>query len=294
MSSRIPTAAGTFYPSTPNELIRTLDKVFKEHSFGPQSLPDKTKQTNLVKGAIIPHAGIDYSGMCAAHTYKKIKESDNYDLFIILGFNHRGIEYGDICTTNKDWMTPLGHAKIDYDFIERLTNNSNVILNNSVFEDEHSIEVQLPFLQYLYKNEFRFVPISIPSGTDHKSFGRALKKNIDESGKKVCIIASSDFTHYGDNFGYVPFRDHILEKIKALDFKAIEHIKVLDSNGFLGYIRENDATICGKDAIALLIETLSSSVNRIEIVSYYTSGELMGNHDHSVSYAGIIFEKVGF
>lgn len=293
-SRRIPTAAGSFYPSNPQDLVKSIERSFLNTPFGPGKLPGEVNNKSTpIKGVIVPHAGYSYSGMCAAHAYKRIKECDDYDLFIVLGFSHMGNERGLISTMDKDWMTPLGHAHVDGEFVSLLTDDTGIHINESAFESEHSIEVQLPFLQYLFRNEFKFVPISIPSGIDHKIVGQRIRDVIKKSGKKVCIIASSDFTHYGENFGYAPFRDHIIDNIRRLDKKAIEYIKTLDTSGFLSFIRDNDATICGREPIALIMEILNPMVNRIELVNYYTSGELMGTYEHSVSYASILFEKVG-
>ncbi len=286
---RKPVVAGKFYEMHPEMLKEQIEKCFR-HELGP-GMPDMNKANDSLKGAVIPHAGYMFSGMCAAHAFKQIREAGEYDLFIILGFSHGQLDSNEITTTKEDWETPLGKVRIDRDFIDRLLEFDFVSECEKAHEYEHSIEVQLPFLQYLY-GEINFVPLSIADNCNIEKAAEKINEVIEKQNKKVCIIASSDFTHYGPSFGFVPFKENIKKNLQNLDIGAIDEIKVVNSKGFLNYIIGTNATICGKQPIALLLEILKNKVNRIEALSYYTSGDLLKDYTNSVSYASIIFEDI--
>lgn len=278
---RKPIVASQFYEGTTKALVEEVRNCFTS-KFGPGSLPEK-KISKEIKGAIVPHAGYFYSGAGASHVYKALAESKKPDLFLIFGPNHTGLGQTSICL--DDFETPLGIAKVDKEFGNALIKNSNLENNPSVHQYEHSIEVQIPFLQYVLK-DFMFLPIVISSAAYLDDIAEAIKKTIKETKKKVCLIASSDFTHYGFSYGYAPFSDNIRENIEKLDNGAIEYIKKMDSNGFLSYINKTGATICGYLPIALLLKTLEQG--KVELLNYYMSGDVVNDYSTSVSYASIV------
>lgn len=277
---REPIVAGQFYPDNKTELIidikKTLDKIDVV----------KKKYDSLL-GAIVPHAGYMYSGIGATQSLSMIKEE--IDTFIILGFSHSGYGKGPICLSQNDWKTPLGICQIDKDIANELLTNNIAITDEDAHNYEHSIEVQLPFLQYLFK-KFTIVPLSVSNKCNFKEIGIKIANIIKKQDKKICVIASSDFTHFGLNYGYVPFSDNIKENIKKLDMGAIEFIKDLDSDGFIDYINKTNATICGQNPIALQIEIMKSlDANKGKLIKYYTSGDVSGDYSNSVSYVSLIF-----
>jgi AmmeMemoRadiSam system protein B len=285
---RQPIVDGQFYESDPKQLTKQIESCFKS-KFGPGSLPSKERKKTIV-GAICPHAGYAYSGPCQAFSYKEIAESKIPDLYILFGLSHDGFES---CISIEDWQTPLGLVKTDKEFGKKLAEICNLNIDELPHQNEHSIEVQLPFLQFINKNEdFKILPIIISPDIDIKYFGKKLSELIKDSKKSVILIASSDFTHYGSNYGFVPFKDNIKENMYKLDSKAIEYITKLDSNGFLKYIEKTNATICGKYPIAALIETsICLGAKKADLLRYYTSADVVGKYNNAVEYASILIKK---
>ncbi|MFP4403746.1 MAG: AmmeMemoRadiSam system protein B [Nanoarchaeota archaeon] len=294
MDVRKPYFAGKFYPVDKKTLVNQLKDCFL-HELGAQKLPEN-ENFQTVKGLIVPHAGYVFSGMNASCGYFKLKESGVYDLFVIIGFSHSCAEKDFISLSKKNWQTPIGLVKTNQKIADELSNHEFFKIDEDAFIDEHSIEVQLPFLQYLYGDKLNILPISISykaSLDEIKKIATSINKVINKSKLNVCFIASSDFTHYGYHFNYIPFNKDIEKNLLKLDMDAIEFIKTLDTKGFLNYIDETDITICGKNSISLLLEILKyESINRIELLNYYTSAKLTNDHENSVSYASILFESI--
>lgn len=162
---------------------------------------------------------------------------------------------------------------------------------------EHCIEVQLPFLQTIYKDVPKILPIvfSAPLEADLcRRLGRQIAEAIKQSGKDVLIITSSDFTHYGPSYGFVPFFGTPLElkkKLGVLDFKAIEQIEKLDVEGFVKYVKESKATICGAVPIAVHMAAAKElGAKKAKLLKYYTSADVTDDWSNSVSYASIVLE----
>lgn len=286
---RAPIVSGMFYPADFGELDKSIRDSFKG-KLGPGTLPSE-KRDKKIFGAIVPHAGYAYSGQCAAWAYKEIAESEFPDVYIILGNDHSGI--GEDSVSTEDWQTPFGVIKNNNIFAEKLIDNKTLFENNKAHYQEHSIEVQLPFLQFASKSSLgslSTVPIMISTG-NYKPIADRIHKIISETKKKVCIICSSDFTHYGESYSYVPFKDNIKDNLYKLDAKAIEFIEKLDSEGFLRYIKETNATICGAKNIAVTIELCKNlGCKKARVLKYYTSGDILKDYNNSVGYAAIIFE----
>lgn len=282
--TRKPAVAGQFYEADKAKLQEQVKQCFL-HNLGPGSLPQKATQEEIIS-AIVPHAGLMFSGMCAAHVYKRIAESRKPDLFILIGPNHSGM--GRTSILSEDFETPLGVARVDKEFAGSLLQNCNIMNDGRAHAFEHSLEVQLPFLQFIYE-DFKFVPVLVSSQMYLEELAKGLKKTIGESKKNVCIIVSSDFTHYGPNYGYTPFKSDAQGKIKDMDQEAISIISSGNAQKFISFLKETSATICGYLPILLMLQSISFS--NAELLKYYTSTEVMGESQNSVSYAGIIFKK---
>ncbi|HLD36511.1 MAG TPA: AmmeMemoRadiSam system protein A, partial [Planctomycetota bacterium] len=161
-------------------------------------------------------------------------------------------------------------------------------------KNEHSLEIQLPFLQVALAGDYKIVPLIVGDIDDFQAVASIINEIVDD---ETLVIASSDFTHYGDDFGYVPFTNNIKENLKKLDGGAIEQIVKLSPDGFEKYIRSTGATVCGYKPILILLNIVSFQP-RTEFVpavllNYYTSGDLSGDYAHCVSYASIAFMKQG-
>jgi hypothetical protein len=269
--------SGQFYESDK----KALEKQIKE-LFGAVKSKAKAKAIGL----IVPHAGYIYSGKAAASAYSALK-SQKFDTFVILGPNHSGF---DSAVSLEDFETPLGIAKNDEEFSEVL---AKAIGNDEQsHKHEHCIEVQLPFLQHLFK-EISIVPVLIGRESYEKcrEIARLIFETAEKQKKKICVIASSDLTHYGQGYGFVPFTGNtkeIKKKMYELDKKAISFIEKLQGKEFFDF--SENLTICGRNAITILIEFCKITKAKARFVEYYTSGDVAKDYKNSVGYAAISFQ----
>ena len=280
--------AGLFYPKSANALTKALEGCFTGQ-YGPGDLPSKPKPDALpVKAVICPHAGYVYSGMAAAWSYKAIAEAGMPDLFIFIGPSHKSNESG---ISLDSFETPFGFVRVDQDFAKALVKKGHIKVNEELHNEEHCLEVQLPFLQFALGNraeKIKILPLVISYDLDLDKVAEDLKEAIAELKKRVTFIISSDFTHYGHNYGYVPFSTDVKQRIYKLDGDAIELIKKGDASGFAEYVGKTGATICGTLPIILLLKTLTFKNALLE--QYYASGDITNDYANSVSYASLIFK----
>ena len=280
---REPCVAGQFYSDDPEELRQQIEDSFKS-KFGP-GFPEKKKGKSKIKAIISPHAGYFFSGACAAHGFKEIAEGNMPDTFIIIGLSHN---YPKTAVSKNDWKTPSGTVKNDKELTEMIAKNCSIPVDERLHSFEHSLEVQVPFLQFIFKGkEINISPIIVSEDTDFKEIGKGIKKAIKESKKDIIIITSSDFTHFGSSYGYHPFNKDVKENLYKLDKGAIDLILKKDSKGFLQYIEKTGATICGRIPIATLLEAVECK--KIRLLKYYTSGDVIGDYSSAVGYASIAF-----
>lgn len=284
--TREPSAAGQFYEENFIGLEEQIKGCF-HHRLGPGALPIK-KRKGILKAAIVPHAGYMFSGPCAAWAYKEIAESEISDIYVLIGPNHSG---AGSSASIEDWKTPFGFIKTDKDFVREIGQNTDIQINDSYHENEHSVEVQLPFLQYVNKEflkQMKFAAITLSNDIDIKKFANDLKKIIIKSKKKITFIISSDFVHYGANYNYKPFIFDVDDKLKELDSEAFKLILEKKPEDFLDYIKKTGATICGYLSIYLLLKLIDDEKGRL--LMYYNSSEISGDKKNTVSYASIIFK----
>jgi len=274
---REPIVAGQFYSFEKSQLQKELENCFEK-----PGLPGKRKKQALL-GIISPHAGYLYSGPTAAFAYKEIAESDFPDTFVILGVGHSGQR---TCVSEEDWKTPFGIVKNDSEFSKAL----GITIDNDAHMDEHSIEVQLPFLQFANKDKLKSIKIVPIIVNDTECVAEKIIRTAKKQKKKIIVIASSDFTHYGPNYGYLPFVSNVRDNLYKLDKGAIEKILKLDIEGFKKYVEKTEATICGFKPIIALIEYLKlSGAKNAKLLNYTTSGDVAGDFTNAVGYAAIAF-----
>jgi MEMO1 family protein len=280
--------AGSFYPKTIESLNKMLEDCFTA-KLGPGAVPVKPKNpAKPLKAVIVPHAGYAYSGMAAAWAYSAISDCDVPDLFIIIGPSHSSGRSGISLDT---FETPLGMVRSDQEFAKALIKKGTIRVDEELHIDEHSIEVQLPFLQFALGNrseKIKILPFLVSHDLDIDKASRDLIQTINDLKRKVTFIISSDFTHYGKNYHYVPFSSDIPSKIAQLDGQLFEFIKNGDYKGFEEHIFKTGATVCGALPIGLLLRIVKFDKANLE--QYYTSGELSGDYKNSVSYASLIFK----
>jgi AmmeMemoRadiSam system protein B len=265
---RKPVVAGQFYPASASELKRMLKGMVAE----------KAKREEAI-GLISPHAGYIYSGPVAGAVISRIRFKDT---FIIMGPNHSGMGRPFSIMTEGSWQTPLGEVEIDSGMGKKILAHSKYLEEDMAAHlQEHSIEVQLPFLQY-FKAEFKLVPIVLAyGGADiYKEIGRALAKAVKESGNKAVIIASSDMTHY-----------EAQASAQRKDTQAIEAILKLDEDELLKRVEKLDISMCGyAPAVSLIVAAKELGAKGAELVKYQTSGDTSGDYSSVVGYAGIIIK----
>lgn len=287
MQTRRPAVAGSFYPGDSEELERVI-KGFLERA--------ETKRRKCI-GVVVPHAGYAYCGKTAASVYNNV--STGFETAIILGPNHSGFGVG-VATSLENWETPLGVLEADQEFVNEITRDSVILEDPKSHWREHSIEVQLPWLQYRFK-DFKIVPISInPIYFDVKTckeIGERTAEAAKVLRRKVVIIASSDFTHYGSAYSYEPFGgsdNEILKKIKETDSEVIELIKGMKPSEVISTCEEKRLTICGYGGIAAMLYAAKiMDAKQAELMDYSTSFEFSKDISAVVGYAGITVPSKG-
>ena len=237
---------------------------------------------------VLPHAGYRFSGQIAVRALKTANKE--YERIIVMGPSHTAYMEEMLSVPRvTHYETPLGQVPLDVDFINKLLEYSVFRSMPYAHKDEHSVQIELPLLQYNRK-DFKFVPIVAGqcSLETIRKAGNILTSLVDD---KTLVIASSDFVHYGTRFRYVPFRDNVAEQIKKVDMGAYKHIANLDCEGLVKYKHATGATICGYVPVAILISMLDKPVEA-HLIEYLTSGELTGDYTHSVSYLSVVFSGV--
>ncbi len=276
---RTPAAAGTFYSLKREDLIKELEYCFK-HKVGP-GLPGKRANKRFIAG-VSPHAGYVYSGPVAAHLYKRIAESKKMDTFIILGPNHTGVGAPLSIFPEGSWATPLGQVEIDSELVKELVKDYEYLTEDETAHAyEHSIEVQVPFLQFVEK-KFKIVPICM-GVQDYKTsveLGQAIARLITRSRKKIGVIASSDWTHYQPD-----------PVARENDLKAIKPLLDLNTERFFNLLVETGSTACGYGPM-IATATYASTIGakKGKLLKYATSGDTYGDKRSVVGYAAIEFE----
>ena len=268
--------AGSWYPADA-ETLREQIKGFFDKA--------QVQHVNDVIALILPHAGYQYSGRTAASALKTT--SKKYKRIVIIGPSHTTyLEELLSVPRVTHYQTPLGQIPLDVDFINKLLRFSMFRNIPQTHKYEHSVQIELPLLQFQQQN-FKLVPIvagSCSINTIDKA-AAVLSSLVDD---ETLVIASSDFVHFGPNFGYTPFKQNIAEQIRKLDMGAYECIAALDSKGFLEYKQKTGATICGYIPIAILLSMLPNDA-KATLVEYTTSGQLTGDFTNSVSYLSAAF-----
>jgi AmmeMemoRadiSam system protein B len=270
MTERHPAVAGAFYPDNKKVLLEQLNSLFSGVS-----------EKHDCEAVVSPHAGYAYSGKGAAHAIAGLKQ---FQRFIILGPNHylRGPSFSIM--SSGTWETPLGKVAVDREMAAALKNKCKLLEEDeSGHEREHSIEVQLPFLQHRFRR-FMFVPISIMNTSYSSSFLKdceALGHAIALAAKAGAgIIASSDFSHY------VP-----LQEARRKEKPAIGQIEKLDPEGFFRALDKADSSVCGYGPIAVLLYAAKELGLKARLMHSSSSADATGDESEVVSYRAIGFYK---
>ncbi|CAI1492110.1 MEMO1 family protein TGAM_1726 [Thermococcus nautili] len=289
---RYPAVAGSFYPSD-GALIEMLEEFFSD-------LGEEGSERGITAG-VAPHAGYVFSGYTASRTYKAIFEDGLPETFVILGPNHTGLGSPIAVYPEGEWLTPLGSIEVDAKMAKAIAKLSGIAdLDELAHRYEHSIEVQVPLIQYLAElagKEVKIVPITLGIQDEEVSMalGKAIFEASEELDRDVVVIASTDFMHYGPMYGYVPFRaraDELPHRIKEWDFRLIRRILDFDVDGLFRELREMRHTMCGPGAVGTaIVYSRSAGALEAELLHYTTSYEVSRSTEAIVGYASIVMRR---
>ena len=275
MSVRHPCVVGMFYPADPRRLRQEIEACFK-HELGPGKLPGKPERPRSIIAIVCPHAGYVYSGPVAAHSYLSLSEEEKADTFIIIGPNHTGFGTPVSMMGQGSWETPLGKVDIDSELAQLIFKASDTIdLDETAHIREHSVEVQLPFLQYLYGSDFKFIPICMDFQDleTSRDVGRILSKII--KGRSVVVIASTDLNHQESQ-----------ESTNRKDSLILEAIRGMNEEALQGIVRQHRISMCGYGPVSVaLVTSKLLGADKAEVLSHHTSGDITGDLSAVVGYA---------
>jgi len=279
---RRPTQAGAFYEGNAESLKKQIEDCFL-HKFGPGKIPEVVEAgTRKIVGLVCPHAGYMFSGSVAAHAYYELALDGTPEVFVIFGPNHTG--YGSALAVMNEgvWRMPLGDVEVDSETANQIVRESRIVdVDDSAHRFEHSIEVQLPFLQYLYGSKFKIVPICflMQDLSSAREVGQAVAKVLAD--KNAVIIASSDMTHYEPH-----------ERAAKKDRLALEAVEAMDETKFYSIIETQRVSACGYGPIAALITAAKIlGAKEAKLLCYKTSGDVIGDYSSVVGYAAVSFKK---
>ena len=274
---RKPAVAGQFYDEDKTDLEQQIRECFLDKR-GPRDLPETKQGKKNIKGLVVPHAGYMYSGAIAAHSYHYLSKNGFADTFIILGPNHTGMGSGVSVTAEGGWETPLGTVPINETLAEQLWKGI-IDKDETTHIYEHSIEVQLPFLQFSAGDKkFYFVPVcmTMQDFKTSQEVGKILADAIKNTDENIVIVASSDFSHAGFNYMSMPPSGlRVNEYAERQDKLAIEKILDMDPEGLIDTIHKNNITMCGYGPVAtMLIASRLLDAEKVELLKYGTSYEV--------------------
>jgi MEMO1 family protein len=266
---RLPAVAGQFYPRNPQELSALIEQYTKE---------ERTQEKVKVRACLVPHAGYMYSGVVAGAVFSRIILPKK---ILLVGVRHQPRGEALAILSEGAWRTPLGDVPIETPLAAQLRKECPGLREDSVAHSrEHSLEVELPFLQVLDPG-FSFVPVAV--GTlrfeELVELGEGIARVLKESREEILLVTSSDMNHYEDD-----------ETTRRKDHRAIDRILTLDPKGLYDVCRAKDISMCGLGpAVAMLSAMKRLDVEKAELVRYATSGDVSGDRDAVVGYAGMIF-----
>jgi AmmeMemoRadiSam system protein B len=282
MKVRRPTQAGAFYEGNAEALKTQIENCFLQE-LGPKKRPEVDKNgPREVIGLICPHAGYMFSGAVAANAYYELAQDGKPDVVVVLGPNHSGYGSGLALVNEGVWRTPLGDVEVDGETANQIVQEARLVdVDDLAHRFEHSIEVQLPFLQYLYGSEFKFVPIcfQLQDLSSAVEVGRALVEVL--ASKNAVVIASSDMTHYEPQVD-----------AEAKDLAALKAVEGMDEKIFYSVIEAQHVTACGYGPIAAVIVAAKGlGANEAKLLCYKSSGDVTGDYSSVVGYAAVSFKK---
>ena len=281
-NTRPAVCAGTWYPGDREDLAKEVDRLLE------QAKPPALDSRPLA--IIAPHAGYRYSAPTAVAAYACLR-GQTCKRVIVLAFSHReaaSYQGVDVPKDLKAYATPLGDVPLDRESCDKLLKLPLFEAHPGLGRTEHSLELQLPFLQRTLK-DFQLVPLLVGRVDDAQCarLAHAIVSLLDD---ETLLVVSSDFTHYGANFGYLPFRENVPKQLHELADDAARPIENCDYDGFEEHLKRTQDTICGREPILLLLRILSMRGGAKAIrTGFDTSGDMTGDWSSSVTYQSFVF-----
>ena len=291
-------SAWGFHPFNRDQEKNEIERCFlSRHGVGEKPRVSEDGERRII-GGVAPHAGLVYSGPIAAHVYYRIARDGQPETFVILGVSHGG-NPGFAIMFDAIWRMPMGDVYVDSELARTIVRHSEYVdINPEAHEGEHSIEIQLPFLQYIYDGKFKIVPITVGYGDYEmcEDVGTAIAEAAKETGRDIVVLGSTDFTHYGSLYGYTPVGTRPFEKVLKWVYETdrllIDTIISLDAEGLIKRVRENSYTMCGYLPVATMIAAAKKmGASKGNLLKYATSYDVQGSTDVIVGYASIVIEK---
>ena len=285
---RKPTVSGMFYEHEKASLEKQIESCFVS-SHGPGNISKKEKKSRQLKGVIVPHAGYVYSGGTAAYSYNAIIEHGLADVYIILGPNHSHIGSGVAMATGGYWQTPLGNTAVDETIVAKLTGGIIDADDATLNTRENSIEVQLPFLQFISKHQpFSIVPIAIAMQDYDTTYdiGCQLADVIKQDKRKILMIASTDFSHEGISYGKIPPTEKVNDFVEQQDKHAILQIEHLHPKELIDTVYHKNISMCGFGPVAaMIVASKKLGASSAALLKYSTSYDVYPDSNACVGYA---------
>jgi AmmeMemoRadiSam system protein B len=274
-----PTVAGSWYPGQRAALERQLDALLSAATERPSAA--------RLLALVVPHAGLIYSGAVAAGGFSHLA-GRGYERVILIGPSHHAYFQGAALPGAAFYSTPLGQIPLDEEAIAQLERQPGIAIDDRPFLPEHCLEMEIPFLQRVLDPGWRLVPLLIGGGSSPAGCSLVASAVKPLTGAGTLVVVSTDFTHYGPRFSFVPFTTDVPGRLRELDMDAVDRILALDRAGFDAYLKRTGATICGRHALDVLLRLLPEEAEG-SLVAYDTSGGITGEWDNSVSYASLAF-----
>lgn len=286
MASRRPSVAGMFYPADDRSCRRQIEACVGEYT-------PPVEPVHIVAG-IVPHAGWAYSGATAAKVFKNVKVKASPETFLIFGAVHSwGVDQASMFAEGE-WLTPFGRIEIDAELAKAILHlGSDEIIDNALAHSrEHSIEVQVPFIQYFFPDA-KILPIMISPGAQAVEIGQTIGKMLVEQEKNIFVLGSTDLTHYGPRFQFTPYgtSPDFLDAMKENDHRMIDLVVEMKTDKIIEEASRH-RNACGAGAITATTATAKElGATHGHLLEYTTSQDIMPEprDPHAVGYAGIIF-----
>ena len=276
--TRTAVLAGTWYPDDP----ATLSAQVRAYTAADPATTPAGRPAVL----LVPHAGYAYSGAVAGRGWGLLA-GRSYDRVVILAPNHRRALDDIALPETSAYATPLGEVAVDREACERLAECPAFRGDTGAHDLEHAVEIQIPFLQTVLSPAPPIVPLLVPPLDGPRRVAAAAALSPFADGRTLFVV-STDLTHYGATYGYLPFTEDVPENLRRLDMGALDAVLAWDAARLLAYGRETGITMCGLEAAALVLSVPWTTPPRTALIDYARSGDRDGDYALSVSYAALL------